>query len=39
VAVPFDEALENGLKKTARECVEACPTGALSFRDAEESEV
>lgn len=36
VAVPFGEALQDGLSDAARECVEACPTGALSFRDAEE---
>lgn len=36
VAVPFDEALEAGLTRTASDCVEACPTGALAFRDAEE---
>ena len=38
VAVPFGEALQDGLKKAAKECVEICPTGALAFRDAEESE-
>jgi len=36
VKVPFDESLEDGLQKAARECVEACPTGALAFRDADE---
>ncbi|MCF7849114.1 MAG: (2Fe-2S)-binding protein [Kiritimatiellales bacterium] len=36
VKVPFNESLEDGLKKVARECVEACPTGALAFRDADE---
>jgi ferredoxin len=36
VAIPFEESLENGLKETARECVEACPTGALAFRNEEE---
>lgn len=39
VVVPFGEALQDGLKKAAKECVEICPTGALSFRDAEESEI
>ena len=38
VAVPFDEAVGKGLKASARACVEACPTSALAFRDAEESE-
>ena len=36
VAVPFGEALQEGLKKAADECVEICPTGALAFRDSEE---
>ena len=29
--VPFDESLENGLKKAARACIEACPTAALAW--------
>lgn len=32
VAVPFDKSLEEGLSKTAREVVNACPTGALAFK-------
>jgi len=36
VKVPFNESLENGLKRVARECVEACPTGALAFRNKED---
>ncbi len=32
ITVPFDEDLAKGLQKTARECVTACPTAALSFR-------
>ncbi|MEA3400251.1 MAG: 2Fe-2S iron-sulfur cluster-binding protein [Armatimonadota bacterium] len=32
-AVPFDEPLAEGLKGAARECAEACPTGALVLRD------
>ncbi|MFC2141135.1 hypothetical protein ACFLQP_02440, partial [Acidobacteriota bacterium] len=31
VQVPFKEPMSQGLKKTAKECIEACPTGALSF--------
>ena len=34
VAVPFDHTLAEGLQKVAAECVAACPTGALAFRDA-----
>jgi len=34
--VPLNESLENGLKKVAAECVEACPTAALAFLDGEE---
>ena len=33
VAVPFDGSLEAGLQRTAAECVGACPTGALAFKD------
>lgn len=36
VAVPFNEALESGLKRSAEQVVAACPTGALAFRDTEE---
>ena len=35
VGVPFDEGLERGLQKMAAECVEVCPTGALSRPDAD----
>ncbi len=35
LAVPFDGSIAEGLGRVAVECVEACPTGALSFdRDA-----
>ena len=33
VTVPFDGSIEAGLQKVAAECVRACPTGALAFRD------
>lgn len=33
IAVPFNESMAAGLKKVAKECVEACPTAALSWRD------
>ena len=33
VAVPFDESLAEGLKVAAVQCVQACPTGALAFKD------
>lgn len=36
VTVPFDEALQAGLRVASEACVEICPTGALAFRDAEE---
>lgn len=32
VAAPFNRAIEEGLRKTAAECVRHCPTGALSMR-------
>jgi ferredoxin len=31
IETPFNEPLSQALQKTAKECVEACPTGALSF--------
>jgi ferredoxin len=36
VAVPFNESLAEGLKVAAAQCVQACPTGALAFRDGKE---
>jgi ferredoxin len=33
MAVPFDEPLAAGLERVARECAQACPTGALTLRD------
>jgi len=33
VEVPFHESLDRGLGKVAKECIEACPTAALSWRD------
>jgi formate dehydrogenase major subunit len=32
VAVPFDRPLSDGLRKAARRCAQACPTGALALR-------
>jgi formate dehydrogenase major subunit len=32
VAVPFGEPLSAALRKVARQCAEACPTGALALR-------
>ena len=34
VAPPFGKPLSEGLRKTARQCAEACPTGALALRTA-----
>lgn len=36
VTVPFGELLHHGLGAAAAECVAACPTGALAFREGEE---
>lgn len=33
VAAPFNAAIEEGLRRTAEECVRHCPTGALAFSD------
>jgi NAD-dependent dihydropyrimidine dehydrogenase PreA subunit len=36
ISVPFNESIKVALTRTAKECVEACPTGALAFKDQEE---
>ncbi|UCE61461.1 MAG: FAD-dependent oxidoreductase, partial [Phycisphaerales bacterium] len=36
VDVPFSESIAEGLKRAARKCAEACPTGALALRAAAE---
>ena len=33
VAAPLDRTIAEGLQKVGRECVAACPTGALAFKD------
>jgi NADH dehydrogenase/NADH:ubiquinone oxidoreductase subunit G len=33
VAVPFEASLAEGLREAAAQCVGACPTGALAFKD------
>jgi NADPH-dependent glutamate synthase beta subunit-like oxidoreductase/ferredoxin len=33
VTVPFGHTIAEGLKHTAAQCVAACPTGALAFKD------
>ena len=38
LTVPFNESLNNGLQKVAKECVDACPTAALAWRNGEEGE-
>jgi ferredoxin len=35
VSAPFDRAFAEGLKKVAAECVAACPTGAIVFKEGE----
>lgn len=32
IAIPFDEALQRGLEKVAKECADACPTAAISLK-------
>jgi len=36
LTVPFNESLSTGLQKAAKECVDACPTAALAWRNDEE---
>jgi len=38
MAVPFGHSLAEGLKTCAASCVEACPTGALAFKDRTKSD-
>ena len=33
VMVPFNDPLNTAVKKSVQECIAACPTGALAFRD------
>jgi ferredoxin len=35
VSVPFGESLASGLEKVAAECAQACPTAAITLRNAE----
>jgi predicted molibdopterin-dependent oxidoreductase YjgC len=37
INVPFGESIRAGLTTSARECVTACPTGALALKDMEEN--
>jgi NADH dehydrogenase/NADH:ubiquinone oxidoreductase subunit G len=36
ISVPFNETIAEALKNTAAACVNACPTGAMAFKDQEE---
>jgi NADPH-dependent glutamate synthase beta subunit-like oxidoreductase len=36
IAVPFNRNLSDALTKTAARCAEACPTGAIAFKDSDE---
>lgn len=38
VAAPMNSDFEAGLQKVAKECVDGCPTGAISFRHARHGE-
>jgi len=38
IKVPFDRTLDEGLRKSAAECVQACPTAAIAFRNKEDIE-
>lgn len=39
VAPPFDRPFDEGLQKVAAECVAACPTGAIVFREGKQNPV
>lgn len=36
ISVPFNESIAEALQKTASSCVDACPTGAMAFKNHEE---
>ncbi len=38
IKVPFDHSFDEALKLSANECVAACPTAAIAFRNGEDSE-
>ena len=38
IQVPFDHDLDEGVRKSAAECVAACPTAAIAFRNKEDIE-
>ena len=38
IKVPFDHSFDDALKKSADECVEACPTAAIAFKTKEDIE-
>ncbi len=38
IRVPFNRSLNEGLRKSAAECIDACPTAAISWRNKENSE-
>lgn len=38
IKVPFERSLDEGLRKSAAECVRACPTAAIAFRNKEDIE-
>ena len=37
IRVPFDHSFDEALKGSADECVEACPTAAIAFRNKEDA--
>lgn len=39
IRVPFDHSFDEALRKSADECVEACPTAAIAFRNKEDVEL
>jgi Fe-S-cluster-containing dehydrogenase component len=38
IHVPFDHSFDEALQKSADECVAACPTAAIAFRNKEDVE-
>ena len=37
IDVPFSQSIKEGLTHAAKKCVEACPTGALAFKDSDKT--
>jgi NADH dehydrogenase/NADH:ubiquinone oxidoreductase subunit G len=37
INVPFNDSMKNALNQSAEDCVNACPTAALSFKESDKT--